>query len=487
MNYSREHIGRVTCVRLSSVDRVHPSQEQAVHIIVVLDVSGSMNDGSKLRNVLLSLEQLLTYLRDYDFLTIVPFNGTVQRPFPVLQESCTITGKALIQERLGGIRADGNTNLEAAIRSVSEVLARPLPDRMGGIKSAVLLLTDGITTAGELDHTRLVALQAANLAAFPDALFCTVGYGDDHEAELCRRLALNGPYSIVRSAEDVGAIIGDLLGGLRTVAATSVCLTVPLHVRQKTGFKILGAGAGAGVPTSQQISIGNLVSGGEQVILLTEMAPEDLLGLHYILADGTVHDVANIVVTGPSPEVQQAGGMALLRCEVLEIMEYARHHLVSRSHTVDAGIIGQSLVLRARLEALPSDSAIALLLRELNKAHSYLSMPAPPPALARHISNQLSQHTEYLGTARGIMSSSGYEEDEDPERNTSIFSSAAQRVMSSGMAYAARIASSSTPDPPHSGSAICAASGGAEYPSLGPPSMPPAITRINTTHPSNPP
>jgi len=430
----------MTCVRLTPVagDSPHPSQEQAVNIVVGLDVSGSMNDGSKLRNVLLSLEQLLTYLRDYDFLTVVPFNGALQRPFPVLQESCSITGKALIQEKLATIRADGNTNLEAAIRSASEVLARPLPDRMGGIKSAVLLLTDGITNAGEMDHTRLVELQAANLAAYPDALFCTVGYGDDHEAELCRRLALNGPYSIVRSGEDVGAVIGDLLGGLRTVAASSVQLTVPAHVRQKTSFKSISPPGAA----NQDITIGNLVEGGEQIVILEGLGPEDSLGLHYVLADGTVHDVANIVVSGPTSEVQEAGGKALIRCEVLEIMEHARRHLASGSHVVDASIIGQSLMLRARLEAMPSDSAIALLLRELNKAHSYLSMPAPPPAIARHLTNQLSQHTEYLGTARGIMSHSDDEYDDPEGRHTSIFSSAVQRAMSSGMAQAVRSASS---------------------------------------------
>ena len=425
MNFNRELIGSTTCVRLAAP--LGDGVQQAVNIVVILDVSGSMNDGSKLSNVLLSLEQLLTYLRDDDTLTVVPFSDDVRRPFPVNQEPCTATGKALIQEKLVRITANGNTHLEAAIRSASEVLALRPP---GPLKSAVLLLTDGAATVGELDHTKLVEFQAANLATYPDALFCTVGYGDDHQAELCRRLALNGPYSIVRSGEDVGAVIGDLLGGLRTVAATSVRLTIPPHVRQKTGFKML----------DQQICVGNLVSGGNQIILLTDVSPEDTIGLHYTLADGTVHDVANVVVSGPSAEVQETGGEALLRCEVLEIMEYARRHLVSGSPSADASILGQSLALKARLEAMASNSAVALLLRELHKAHTYLSMPAPPPALSRHLTNQLSQHTEYLGTARGIMSSS-YDEDEDPlSRNTSIFSSSVQRAMSSGMASAVRSA-----------------------------------------------
>jgi uncharacterized protein YegL len=430
MNFNRELLGSVTCVRLTAPEG--DGGQQAVNIVVILDVSGSMNDGSKLSNVLLSLEQLLTYLRDDDTLTIIPFSDDVRRPFPVNQEPCTPTGKALIQEKLVRITANGNTHLEAAIRSASEVLAA---HSSAPLKSAVLLLTDGAATVGELDHTKLVEFQAANLAAYPDALFCTVGYGDDHQAELCRRLALNGPYSIVRSGEDVGAVIGDLLGGLRTVAATSVRLTIPPHVRQKTGFKMLS------VETNQQICVGNLVSGGDQIILLTDVAPEDMIGLHYTLADGTVHDVANLVVSGPTPEVQEAGAKALIRCEVLEIMEHARRHLASGARAADAGVLGQSLMLKARLEAMASDSAVALLLRELHKAHTYLSMPAPPPALSRHLTNQLSQHTEYLGTARGIMSSGYDEEGEDPlSRNTSIFSSTVQRAMSSGMAHAVRSA-----------------------------------------------
>jgi Mg-chelatase subunit ChlD len=172
MNFNRELIGSVTCIRLTAPEGA--TAQQAVNIIVVLDVSGSMNDGSKLTNVLLSLEQLLTYLRDDDVLTVVPFSDGIRRPFPIHQEPCTTTGKALIQEKLARITANGNTHLEAAIRSGSEVLALPLTSR--SIKSAVLLLTDGAATVGELDHTKLVEFQAANLAAYPDALFCTVGY-----------------------------------------------------------------------------------------------------------------------------------------------------------------------------------------------------------------------------------------------------------------------------------------------------------------------
>ena len=465
MNFTRELLGSVTCVRLSAPEGT--TTQQPVNIVVILDTSGSMNDGSKLTNVLLSLEQLLTYLRDDDILTVVPFSDDVRRPFPVNQEPCTPTGKALIQEKLARITANGNTHLEAAIRSGSEVLALPLTSR--SIKSAVLLLTDGAATVGERDHTKLVEFQAANLAAYPDALFCTVGYGDDHQAELCRRLALNGPYSIVRSGEDVGAVIGDLLGGLRTVAATSVRLSVPPHVQQKTGFKVLTSGSG-----TQQITIGNLVAGGSQVVLLTEVAPEDTIGLHYTLADGTVHDIANVVVSGPTDEIQEAGGEALLRCEVLEIMEHARRYLASGAAVANPSSIAQCISLRGRLEVLPRDSAIALLLRELNTAQRHLCMPAPPPAMARHLTNQLSQHTEYLGTARGIMSS-GYEDEDPLSRNTSIFSSTVQRAMSSGMAQAVR---SATLQP--------LGSMAPSDPSLPPPPPPSMAPRTLNRTPSNP-
>ena len=469
MNCVRETLvgTSVTCVRLSAPEAAE-SPQQAVNIVVVLDISGSMEDGDKLRNVILSLEQLLMYLRDEDFLTVVPFNGEIRRPFLVNQEPCTATGKSIIQERLAALRAGGNTDLGIAIRSAAEVLSMPRTgsSSSSSSKSAVLLLTDGAATAGELDHARLVLLQQANLEEYPEALFCTVGYGEDHEAELCRRLALNGPYSIVRSGEDVGAVIGDLLGGLRTVAASSVRLIVPPHVHQRTTFKLNSA---------NEICIGNLVANSDQVILLEGLAAEDLVGLHYVLRDGSHHLLANIEVSGPSSEIQEAGGIALLRCEVLEIMEHARQYLTGRSPVIPAAVLEQSLVLRAKLEALPASPAVTLLLRELNKAHGYLSAPPPPAALARHLTNQLSQHTEYLGTARGIMSSSGHEEeDEDPGRNTSIFSSTVQRAMSSGMAQAVR--SVTLPLSPVN-------SGNPRAPSLPPP---PPFRTLSRTHSSAP-
>jgi hypothetical protein len=112
-------------------------------------------------------------------------------------------------------------------------------------------------------------------------------------------------------------------------------------------------------------------------------------------------------------------------------------------------------------------------------------MPRPPAALARHLTNQLSQHTEYLGTARGIMSSSGHEEEEEEDplsRNTSIFSSTVQRAMSSGMAQAVR--SVSLPLSPMG-------SGNPRAPSLAPttplpPPPPPPFRALTRTHSSAP-
>jgi hypothetical protein len=436
MNATREELASnpgITCVEMIGPvsDETHPSQAVALYILV--DRSGSMASKNKLRNVLLSLEQLLTYLNAGDFLTVLDFDDTVKTV--VERESCDVSNKVIIQQRLSALVPGGGTDLGLVIRAANEAMAVPLPYRPSGIKKACLLLTDGEATTGETRSDKLVELQQAILSAHPDADLSAIGYGDDHKADLLRSLALSGTYSIVRSGEDVAAVFGDILGGLRTVTAQAVKVIVPPHVTQKTTLKLSVRADGF-----KEILIGNIIASGKQMVVLEGLLSTDPLRLEYTrVSDATAVVLENVVVTPPSISGQETGRLALLRCEVVGVLDQAQHHLTSGSTVVDVSLLEKILMLQATLRTLTEDSIQAMLLRELDRAHSYLTMPPLPPMLSRHYSNMLSQHTQVLGTARGIMSVE--EEDDDPGRNVSVFASAVQRATSSGMSSAVRAVS----------------------------------------------
>ena len=471
MNCTREQLTTspgITCVAMSgpTADGTHPTHLQAVALYVAVDRSGSMAEGNKLRNVLLSLDQMLTYLTTMDFLTVLAFDDSVSTTVDC--ESCDADNRVIIQQRLATLKPGNSTNLGLAIQSARGALDRPLPDRRG-IKKAFLLLTDGEATAGEIRPERLLEMQQMLQSAHPDAELSTIGYGDDHNAALLRTLATSGTYSIVRSVEDVAAVFGDILGGLRTATAQSVKLVVPSHVLQKTTLKTSVRAGGL-----KEILVGNIIAGGEQMVVLEGLLATDTLRLEYVrTVDGACIVQENVVVSEPTRDGQDAGKMAFIRCQVVDILEQAQRYLASGAAAPDGSVLGQILILQATLRAHPVDSVQAMLLRELDRAHTYLTMPPPPPALGRHFSNMLSQHTQVLGTARGIMSVE--EDDDDPGRNVSVFASSVQRAISSGMTEGARAASSAVDSNPH-----------AMYVSP-PPSRAPTLGPSNSSLPPPPP
>jgi len=438
MNCTREELASnpgITCVEMVGPvsDGTHPSQLQAVALTILVDRSGSMASQNKLRNVLLSLDQLLTYLNEGDFLTVLDFDDRVKTT--VERESCDVGNKVIVQQRLHTLVPGGGTDLGLVIRAANEAMAHPLPHRVGGIKKSLMLLTDGEATTGETRSDKLLELQQAILSAHPDADLSAIGYGDDHNADLLRSLALSGTYSIVRSGEDVAAVFGDILGGLRTATAQAVKVIVPPHVTQKTTLKISARADG-----SKEIFVGNIIEGGNQMVVLEGLLPTDPLRLEYVrVSDATAVVLENVVVTPPTASGQESGRLALLRCEVVSVLDQVQHHLTSGPSAVPASLLEKIMMLQATLQTLAVDSVQAMLLRELDRAHTYLTMPPLPPVLSRHYSNMLSQHTQVLGTARGIMSVE--EEDDDPGRNVSVFASAVQRATSSGMSSAVRAVS----------------------------------------------
>jgi len=447
MNCTREQLvsdPAITCIALSgpTADGSHPTRQQAVALYVAVDRSGSMAAANKLVNVKLSLEQLLTYLNEGDFFTVLAFDHLVSTP--VDREDCGPDHKVLIQRRLAELHPGGSTNLEAAIKAGGEAIDKSLPARHEGhIKKAFVLLTDGEATAGELSPVRLLEFQQAIQAAHPDAQLSAIGYGDDHNVALVKSLAISGTYSIVRTVEDVAAVFGDILGGLRTATAQAVKILVPPHVVQKTALKQTVRADG-----SKEIFVGNIIAGGDQMVVLEGLTAADPVRLEYTrVVDGVAVVQENLVVSS-TPEGQHSGVMALYRCKVVAILEQVQHHLLSGSRVVEATLLEQILALQATLRSLPETSTTGMLLRELDRAHTYLTMPLLPPSMSRQVSNMLSQHTQVLGTARGIMSSGGDDDYDDPGRNVSIFASPLQRRVSEGMTEGVRSASAAASNPP---------------------------------------
>jgi von Willebrand factor type A domain len=455
MNCTRELLSEhpgVTLVELKGLARPGATVRPAVHFIVLADKSGSMSAQQKMNNVKLSLYRLLDFLGDDDFLTVAPFNHEISHPPLIYGESCNSSGKESIRLRINTIAAGGTTNIGEAIKEVPRIMSLELPSRPNGIKTGVLLLTDGEATEGLIENDALLDAQRNVLEMNPRLTLSTVGYGDDHNVPLLSSLAISGSYNIVHTLTDVASVFGSILGGLRTTVAQATHLIVPAHVRQRTTFKTTLRADGL-----QEILIGDIIEGGQQVILLEGLEPTEPLRIEYnSVLDATPVTIENVIGT-TSEEGQRTGQIAFLRCETIDLLTLANTYLTQGNGEPPTEILNRITAVEALLRLQPISPTVTTLLQELNRARRYVTMPPAPPELMRTRSNQLSQHTTYLGTGGGGGGMLSSVDPDDPPIS-SPFASTYQRdisiAISSAIPNEGDIVQSSNPNIPLSISPI---------------------------------
>lgn len=112
----------------------------ASHFILLVDISESMLQDSKLENVKKCASLILQFLTPEDHLSVITFGDNVQ---VVLKRAAVdASAKEGIQATISALRTDGCTNLSAGLASVSEVMQGET------MKTGLLILTDGHANRG---------------------------------------------------------------------------------------------------------------------------------------------------------------------------------------------------------------------------------------------------------------------------------------------------------------------------------------------------
>jgi len=261
-----------------------PTGRAPVDIIVALDVSGSM-EGSKLNLCKRTLEQLLPLLNHpQDRFGLVSYAHTAQLVIPPQRLMTEPHKKQWAQTKIQALTANGSTNMSAAIEmATQELLALENPNPV----RSIFLLTDGHANRGIADAAGLVELtrnciagegiresshssstastvpgasrifpffnSSANAAEqhpdrneslavpmeitttstpsqlpLPPVTMHCFGYGSDHDGNLLSQLAgtAGGSYYFVETDTSVATAFGDALGGIFSVLAQNVVLTL---------------------------------------------------------------------------------------------------------------------------------------------------------------------------------------------------------------------------------------------------------------------
>lgn len=202
------------------------SQRNPTHTIVLLDTSGSMDDGNKLNNVKKSLKFLIKFLLPSDFLSLITFNYNSKIVFENVAVNPS-TSEA-INMTISNLYASGGTNLSAGLFNVKSVLEHC---RHSNIKTSLILLTDGHTNEGIVRNEDLmnVIRTIRDVPIHSDITINSIGYGEDHNANLLKDIAIhgNGGYSIVNDLESVATVFGEVLGGMMSCVAQNTSVSIP--------------------------------------------------------------------------------------------------------------------------------------------------------------------------------------------------------------------------------------------------------------------
>ena len=167
---------------MDAVKKLWHENKKHANLVLVLDISGSMQFENKLTNAKVGATELIKLLDDSDEVSFLPFNNFVQ--FSVRKAAMT-KGRQDMINRINGLFAEGGTSLYDAIdAAVSELKTNPAPGRI----SAIVVLTDGKDEGSRLQLDQLLNHIRFDPEHQSIRIF-TIAYGNEAETEVLKQIA----------------------------------------------------------------------------------------------------------------------------------------------------------------------------------------------------------------------------------------------------------------------------------------------------------
>ena len=370
---------------------------KAIHMGLAIDTSGSM-DGERIESVKRTLGVLISRLRVGDSITIVGFNQAAS--VVLAGHIISDTNRAEAIQLVNELQAGGGTNFEAGFTGLGALL-------QGGTASvqpfdAVVVLTDGHANEGITSAAGLGSLIKSYMKGMP---VYTLGYGEDHNADLLRALSIRsqGTYTYIGEETILPASMGDLMASLQDEVAKSAVLSTPAN------WVCVEAGA----ETAGIYDFGSLIA-GKPVWAIFEIPPTSDAGPATLTLTYKQFGVAaNLTVTGTiDTALDQLDVLEqLLRCKTSKALDVVATAL--GTHDVDKALS----VLNATIAEISSSPAamrplairMKAQLEEMLETANAAKRAAGRfrhgggAALGRMASNAASNY----GTQRGVTSSGG--------------------------------------------------------------------------------
>lgn len=371
---------------------------QPVHLLFLIDTSGSMEEGEKLVNVKKSMNFILPFLTAEDQISLVTFDS--DSATHITRNSVTPENRQAIEYKIQQIKADGNTNLSAGLLMATAIFEAPRTDSVDR-KQGLIVLTDGHANSGIRDEAQLLDLVRNQLLARNQGLsLTTVAYGADHNSDLLSKMSIEGggSYNIVKNLEDVASVFGEILGGLLSVSAQMVEVHFPPEVEVDTVYpkEVLEGGV-------TRVRIGDIYAEAEQTVLFRSSPDQGPIRITAVALPSfdrlDIRREPELLATGAEPDA--ALKMADYRLQVSKLLKDSRMNLRSKDEILREA---QDLKLLLEASSFRENMLIQMMLEDLNHIITVNNAPPTHYGLLAATTSQMAQHETYLGVARGLRS-----------------------------------------------------------------------------------
>ena len=414
------------------------AERQPVHLYFLIDTSGSMHIENKLANVQRSMNFILPFLTPQDQLSLGTFNTEAKSH--LVRKSVSTDTKQAIEYTIQQLNADGNTNLSAGLLMTAPIFEQQQTDGIER-KQGLILLTDGHANMGAHDEPTLLRIVKSMLEKTPSLSITTVGYGEDHNADLLSKMSIEGggSYNIVKNLEDVASVFGEILGGLLSVSAQMIEVYLPPEAECTTVYPVETLEGGI-----KKVRIGDLYSEAEQTLLFKSSPDQGPIRITAVAMPSLerldIQVTPDLLGEGEVPD--ETLQLAEYRQQVSRILKFAR----MMSHiTPNIRREASDLLLVLEASTFRENLLVKMMIEDLK------FIATEQPSYANPVS-MLTQHETYLGVARGLRSPTmsqprrarggrvryatnlsqaadpaDQEAEQEPQEQTSVFSNNVQR------------------------------------------------------------
>ena len=205
-----------------------------VHVVLVVDTSGSMAKVSRLPMVKKGIEKLVTNMQPGDRVSLVTYGSDVTLNL----EYTPVEDIDQIQNAVESLKTGGSTDLAKGVMVGYQIAATHFKK---GAMNQVMICSDGVANVGHLEADKIIKKVEAYKKQ--GVSFTSIGFGSgDYNDQLLQKLALRGDgfYYYVNNEEDVKRVFEKEIGASFNVIAKDVKLQVAFKENRVLRYRLIG-------------------------------------------------------------------------------------------------------------------------------------------------------------------------------------------------------------------------------------------------------